>query len=120
MPGVSSKKPTPLVEMDYEEFRRVQQINVDGVFFTFRAAARHMVKSGTGGSLVATASTAAVEGAARNSHYGASKGAGHVVLPRARRRTGPSQDPGEFHSAGLDRHRHDRARPRPTRSSRPT
>lgn len=28
-----------------------------------------------GGSLVATASTAAVEGAARNSHYGASKGA---------------------------------------------
>ncbi|HQN13341.1 MAG TPA: SDR family NAD(P)-dependent oxidoreductase, partial [Quisquiliibacterium sp.] len=50
--GVSSKKPTPLVEMDYEEFRRVQQINVDGVFFTFRAAARHMVKSGTGGSLV--------------------------------------------------------------------
>ena len=73
--GVSSKKPTPLVEMDYEEFRRVQQINVDGVFFTFRAAARHMVKSGTGGSLVATASTAAVEGAARNSHYGASKGA---------------------------------------------
>ncbi|HOA93324.1 MAG TPA: SDR family NAD(P)-dependent oxidoreductase [Quisquiliibacterium sp.] len=73
--GVSSKKPTPLVEMDYEEFRRVQQINVDGVFFTFRAAARHMVKSGTGGSLVATASTAAIEGAARNSHYGASKGA---------------------------------------------
>ena len=42
--------------------------------FTFRAAARHMAERG-GGSLVATASTAAVEGAARNSHYGASKGA---------------------------------------------
>lgn len=34
-----------------------------------------MVQQGQGGSLVATASTAAVEGAARNSHYDASKGA---------------------------------------------
>ena len=72
--GVSSKG-TQLVDMDLEEFRRVQRVNVEGVFLTFRAAARHMVERGEGGSLVATASTAAVEGAARNSHYGASKGA---------------------------------------------
>lgn len=72
--GVSSKG-TPLLEMDLEEFRRVQRVNVEGVFLTFRAAARHMAERGRGGSLVATASTAAVEGAARNSHYGASKGA---------------------------------------------
>lgn len=65
----------PLVEMSLEEFRRVQRINVEGVFLTFRAAARHMAAHGRGGSLVATASTAAIEGAARNSHYGASKGA---------------------------------------------
>ena len=72
--GVSSKG-TLLTDMSLEEFRRVQRINVDGVFLTFRAAARHMAQHGQGGSLVATASTAAVEGAARNSHYGASKGA---------------------------------------------
>jgi NAD(P)-dependent dehydrogenase (short-subunit alcohol dehydrogenase family) len=66
---------TPLVEMSLEEFRRVQRVNVEGLFLTFRAAARHMVARGAGGSLVATASTAALEGAARNSHYGASKGA---------------------------------------------
>ena len=66
---------TPLLEMTLEEFRRVQHTNVEGVFLTFRAAARHMVERGHGGSLVATASTAAIEGAARNSHYGASKGA---------------------------------------------
>jgi NAD(P)-dependent dehydrogenase (short-subunit alcohol dehydrogenase family) len=66
---------TPMVEMTLQEFRRVQRINVEGVFLTFRAAARHMVAHGRGGSLVATASTAALEGAARNSHYGASKGA---------------------------------------------
>jgi NAD(P)-dependent dehydrogenase (short-subunit alcohol dehydrogenase family) len=72
--GVSSKG-TLMMEMSLEEFRRVQRINVEGVFLTFRAAARHMAAHGQGGSLVATASTAAVMGAARNSHYGASKGA---------------------------------------------
>lgn len=72
--GVSSKG-TPLVEMTLEEFRRVQRVNVEGVFLTFRAAARQMVAQGSGGALAATASTAALEGAARNSHYGASKGA---------------------------------------------
>ena len=72
--GVSSRA-TPIVEMSLAEFRRVQRVNVDGVFLTLRAAARHMVAHGQGGSLAATASTAAVEGAARNSHYGTSKGA---------------------------------------------
>ena len=72
--GVSGKG-TMVMEMSLEEFRRVQRINVEGVFLTLRAAARHMAAHGQGGSLVATASTAAVEGAARNSHYGASKGA---------------------------------------------
>jgi NAD(P)-dependent dehydrogenase (short-subunit alcohol dehydrogenase family) len=72
--GVSGKG-SSVLDMDLAEFRRVQRINVEGVFLTFRAAARHMAAHGQGGSLVATASTAAVEGAARNSHYGASKGA---------------------------------------------
>ena len=72
--GVSSKG-VMMSDMSLDEFRRIQRINVEGVFLTFRAAARHMTSRGQGGSLVATASTAAVEGAARNSHYGASKGA---------------------------------------------
>jgi NAD(P)-dependent dehydrogenase (short-subunit alcohol dehydrogenase family) len=72
--GVSSKG-VLLQDMTLDEFRRVQRVNVEGVFLTLRAAARHMIVRGQGGSLVATASTAAVEGAARNSHYGASKGA---------------------------------------------
>src|SRR5689334_6427694 len=66
---------TPLLEMDLAQFRRVQRVNVEGVFLTLRAAARHMARGGEGGSLVVTASTAAVEGAARNCEYGASKGA---------------------------------------------
>jgi NAD(P)-dependent dehydrogenase (short-subunit alcohol dehydrogenase family) len=51
--GVSSKG-TPLVEMSLDEWRRVQRVNVEGVFLTFRAAARHMMQHGQGGSLVAT------------------------------------------------------------------
>ena len=49
-----------MLEMTLQEFRRVQRINVEGVFLTFRAAARHMAERGQGGSLVATASTAAM------------------------------------------------------------
>ena len=49
--GVSSKG-TPMVDMSLEEFRRVQRINVEGVFLTFRAAARHMAVHGQGGALV--------------------------------------------------------------------
>jgi len=57
-----------------EEWRRVMRVNLDGAFFTLRAAARHMVERGGGGSLVGTASLAAIEGAARNEHYAATKG----------------------------------------------
>jgi NAD(P)-dependent dehydrogenase (short-subunit alcohol dehydrogenase family) len=58
--GVSGKG-NMVMDMTLDEFRRVQRINVEGVFLTFRAAARHMAAHGQGGSLVATASTAAVE-----------------------------------------------------------
>jgi hypothetical protein len=80
--GVSGRGKGSILEMDYEEWRRVTRVNLDGVFFTFRAAARHMVERGQGGSLVAMASTAAIEGAARSSHYGASKG-GVCAMVRA-------------------------------------
>ena len=72
--GVSGKG-KGLLDVTLEDWQRVQRINVEGVFLTFRAAARHMIETGQGGSLVATASTAAIEGAARNGAYGASKGA---------------------------------------------
>lgn len=63
------------VDLDTEAFRKVMSVNVEGVMFTLREAARHMTGRPGGGSLVAVASTAALEGAARNQAYGASKGA---------------------------------------------
>jgi NAD(P)-dependent dehydrogenase (short-subunit alcohol dehydrogenase family) len=71
--GVGGGAPS-FTAMTTAEWRRVLRVNLDGVFFTFRAAARHMVERGGGGSLVVTSSLAAVEGTARGEHYAASKG----------------------------------------------
>jgi NAD(P)-dependent dehydrogenase (short-subunit alcohol dehydrogenase family) len=80
--GVGGGGKKSFVEMTSEEWRRVMSVNLDGAFYTFRAAARHMVERGQGGRLIGTASLAAIEGAARNEHYGATKG-GMVSMIRA-------------------------------------
>jgi NAD(P)-dependent dehydrogenase (short-subunit alcohol dehydrogenase family) len=80
--GVSGRGAASFLEISAEEWRRVLGVNLDGAFFTFRAAARHMVERGDGGVLVGTASLAAIEGAARNQHYAATKG-GLISMIRA-------------------------------------
>ncbi|MDP7701817.1 SDR family oxidoreductase [Mycobacterium sp. TY815] len=47
---------TPMLDMSLEEFERIQQTNVTGVFLTAQAAARAMVAQGRGGSIITTAS----------------------------------------------------------------
>ncbi|MFO0987047.1 MAG: SDR family oxidoreductase [Alphaproteobacteria bacterium] len=68
-----------MFDIDGKELRRVVAVNLDGAFFTLRAAARHMVaraeKGDPFGRLVGMASLAARSGAARNEHYAATKGA---------------------------------------------
>jgi NAD(P)-dependent dehydrogenase (short-subunit alcohol dehydrogenase family) len=68
-----------LFDISIEDFRRMEDVNIHGVLFTLREAARHMIerhKAGdSGGSLVAISSTAAIHGSARNEHYGMTKGA---------------------------------------------
>lgn len=76
--GIGYGSPS-FVEMKTEVYRKVLSVNLDGVFFTLREACRHMVeraKAGDpGGSLVGIASLAAIEGAAKNEAYAATKGA---------------------------------------------
>jgi NAD(P)-dependent dehydrogenase (short-subunit alcohol dehydrogenase family) len=76
--GVGFGSPS-FVDMTTDTYRKTLSINLDGVFFTLREACRHMVeraKTGDpGGSLVGIASLAAIEGAARNQAYAATKGA---------------------------------------------
>jgi len=63
---------TAFIDTSLEQWRAVMQTNLDGVFLTFRAAARHMIDAG-GGSLVAVSSTSAIHGAAGNEAYGSAK-----------------------------------------------
>lgn len=62
-----------------DEWRRMLAVNLDGAFFTFRAAAGHMKARAEAGDpfgrLVGTASLAAISGQARGEHYAATKGA---------------------------------------------
>jgi NAD(P)-dependent dehydrogenase (short-subunit alcohol dehydrogenase family) len=69
-------------EMTTDEWRRVMSVNLDGAFFTLRAAVRHMTEREGGGSLVVTASLAAISGQARGEHYAATKG-GVIAMMKA-------------------------------------
>jgi NAD(P)-dependent dehydrogenase (short-subunit alcohol dehydrogenase family) len=72
---------SPFVDMTLTEWRRVQSVDLDGVFLCLREAARHLVARGEGGSLVAVSSTSAIHGAPGMQHYASAK-AGILALMR--------------------------------------
>jgi NAD(P)-dependent dehydrogenase (short-subunit alcohol dehydrogenase family) len=65
-------------EMSTEVWRKNMSVNMEGAFWTLREASKSIVKRAKagdpGGSLVGVASLAAIEGAARNQAYAATKG----------------------------------------------
>ena len=67
------------IDLTDSEWRRVMGINLDGAFYTLRAAARHMVKRAeegdSGGRLIATSSLAAIAGQPYGEAYAGTKGA---------------------------------------------
>ncbi|HEX3796951.1 MAG TPA: SDR family oxidoreductase [Acidimicrobiales bacterium] len=73
--GLGGSGASSITELTLDEWRSMFAVNVEGVFLTLRAAARHMIERGAGGSLVVVSSTAAIHGAPRNTHYAASKSA---------------------------------------------
>lgn len=77
---------TAFEDMTSDEWRRMLSVNLDGVFYTFRAAAGHMKQRAEAGDpfgrLVGTASLAAISGQARGEHYAATKG-GIVAMIKA-------------------------------------
>ena len=81
--GISSH-PTSYHEMTTEQFREVVGTNLEGTFFTFRAATAHMVeragKGDEGGSLVAISSLSSRQGIPRHQHYSASKGGINAMI----------------------------------------
>lgn len=73
--GVEGKR-TAIGDYDFEEWRRVLSINLDGVFLCMKAEIAAMLKRG-GGSIVNVGSTASLGGVATMGAYVASK---HAVL----------------------------------------
>jgi NAD(P)-dependent dehydrogenase (short-subunit alcohol dehydrogenase family) len=69
----------PFAELTREQWRRVLDVNLDGLFFTLREAAKHMKeraeRGDKGGRLIGTASLGALMGMPRSEAYAASKGA---------------------------------------------
>jgi len=78
--------PTAFLETTAADWERVLSVNLNGAFYTLRAAARYMVgrakNNDPGGRLVGTASIAAISGAARNEPYAATKG-GLIAMTNA-------------------------------------
>lgn len=59
--------------MTASDMDRVFAINIRAVHLCYKYAARHMIKQGTGGKLIAAASLAAFRGSSTTSAYVASK-----------------------------------------------
>jgi len=72
----------PLATMSAEMWRTMIDVNLTGVFHTFRAALPPMIEAGNGGRLVATSSIVATTGARNSAHYAAAK-AGVVALVKS-------------------------------------
>ncbi|MBI2237933.1 MAG: SDR family oxidoreductase, partial [Actinobacteria bacterium] len=62
------------LDIAIEDWDRVLQVNLRGMFLVAQAAARRMVARGRGGAIVNMASTNALGGEAEFAHYNASKG----------------------------------------------
>ncbi len=73
---------TPFLDMTEEDWDRVLDTNLRGVFLCCRAAAGQMVRQGSGGKIINVTSALGIKGAKNSAHYAASKG-GVVALTRS-------------------------------------
>jgi (+)-trans-carveol dehydrogenase len=71
----------PAAQMTEEMWRTMIDINLTGQFFTAQAAIPHLIRQGTGGSIVFTSSTAGLKGMSNLAHYSAAK---HGLVGMAR------------------------------------
>lgn len=77
--GISVR--TPVLEISVDEWRRVIDVNLSGVFYCVREAARRMRDADDGGVILMTASTNVLRAHANYAHYNASK-AGVIALAK--------------------------------------
>lgn len=69
----AGKDRVPVVDLAEEDWDRVQNVNVKGVFLCCQAVARHFIVQGTGGKIINISSVTGKRGSARYAAYSASK-----------------------------------------------
>lgn len=72
VPNAGIGRPVPLIAMDYEEWRAVTSVNLDGVFLCIRYAAPAIIAAG-GGAIIPLCSTTAQAAVPLIAHYAAAK-----------------------------------------------
>ena len=71
--GINDSNKTHFLEITPDQYDRIMDVNLKGMFFTAQACARHMVEHGTG-RIIAISSQASVVGIREHVAYSASKG----------------------------------------------
>ncbi len=69
----AGKDRVPVVDLAEEDWDRVQNVNVKGVFLCCQAVARHLIAQRTGGKIINISSVTGKRGSARYAAYSASK-----------------------------------------------
>jgi L-rhamnose 1-dehydrogenase len=77
------------LDMPGEVMRRTNEVNYYGTFYVVQAAAKQMVKQGTGGSIVAMSSISALVGGGMQTHYTPTKAAIHSLMQSCAIALGP-------------------------------
>lgn len=75
--GAGVNSPTPFLDITEEEFDRIVQVNLKGVFLGCQVFGKHLVERGQGGSIINLGSMSGVVPLSRVFTYSATKGAVH-------------------------------------------
>ncbi|KAL5567016.1 hypothetical protein UlMin_030180 [Ulmus minor] len=73
--GISGPVGGSITSLNMEKFKQLISVNVHGIVHGIKYAARAMIKSGNGGSIICTSSSAAIMGGLGSHFYTLSKGA---------------------------------------------
>lgn len=79
--GIQSRQPS-FAELSTDDYHALLAVNLHGAMYTLRAAVRHMLERGAGGSLIVCGSLTVVAGVPRIQHYAAAKG-GLMAMTRS-------------------------------------
>jgi NAD(P)-dependent dehydrogenase (short-subunit alcohol dehydrogenase family) len=89
--GAGINSPTPFLDITEEEFDRIVQVNLKGVFFGCQVFGKHLVEAGHGGSIINIGSMSGLIPLSRVFTYSATKSAVHNLSLNLAREWAPNR-----------------------------